>query len=123
MVTSKVFQKDAGGFTLIELMIVIAIIGILASIAVPQFSSYRIRAYNAAARSDAKNAYTSAQTFFCDSPNGTVDLAALVAYGYQSTANVTVTVVNGTPAGLTMTSVHGAGTTTYTVDTAGAITP
>lgn len=45
--------KNQKGFTLIELMIVIAIIGILAAIAIPNFIAYRNKAYCSAAETDA----------------------------------------------------------------------
>ncbi|MBU5612568.1 type IV pilin protein [Geomonas azotofigens] len=54
------------GFTLIELLIVVAIIGILAAIAIPQFSAYREKAFNAAANSDLKNWKTGQEAYYAD---------------------------------------------------------
>lgn len=115
-------KKGQKGFTLIELMIVIAIIGILAAIAIPQFTAYRQRAYNSAANADIKNAYTAAQAVFSDDPDATVTVGLLESYGYKSTDNVTLAVTGTSMSALALTATHATGTKTYSCDSNGVIT-
>ena len=70
-------RGNSKGFTLIELMIVIAIIGILAAIAIPNFIAYRDKAYCSSAETDVDSVMGAIADYFSDPDNTTVSEANL----------------------------------------------
>jgi type IV pilus assembly protein PilA len=117
----KLRKKDQKGFTLIELMIVIAIIGILAAIAIPNFLSYRTKGQNSAAVSAAKNFYQSAIAYFADTDtSGTRVNSTNTPPAYTIDSNVTIGAQNmddtaGVITTNSMTFSHSKSSTVYTL--------
>lgn len=62
----KRLSKSESGFTLVELMIVVAIIGVLSAVAVPNFKKYQAKAKTSEAKVQLAAAYTAEQAFFGD---------------------------------------------------------
>jgi type II secretion system protein G len=114
-------RKNNQGFTLIELLIVVVIIGILAAIAIPRFSSTKGKAFDAAAKTDLRNAMTAQEAYYSDNQTYADDEANL---DYTATTNVALNVVSGSTSGYEMTAKHSAtGTNTWCINsTDGEIT-
>ena len=128
----NLIKKSEKGFTLIELMIVVAIIGILAAIAIPQFSEYRIKAFNSASQADLRNLMTSQEAAFADTQeyvdfgqigsDTTVTNSVTSLPGAKLSQKVKADSASTTTTSYTMDTKHFAGTAVHTGSDSGGIT-
>jgi len=97
-------RGNSKGFTLIELMIVIAIIGILAAIAIPNFIAYRDKAYCGYAEGDAQNTLAALSSYFSEPSRTTLPpVSDLVSAEELSLNNALGSVAISTLNGYTVT--------------------
>ena len=97
-------MRDHKGFTLIELVIVVVIIGILAAIAIPKFYATREKAYFTAMKSDLNNLVSQQELYYADEYSYTNNATSL---GLVSSDGVHLTITGGTD-GWSATATHSA---------------
>ena len=83
--------KKQKGYTLIELLVAIAVISILAAIAVVQYRDYKIRVFDTNAKADIKNALTIVEDYFIQQDSYPTDYTDLVANGFNLSTDVCFT--------------------------------
>jgi prepilin-type N-terminal cleavage/methylation domain-containing protein len=101
---------NAKGFSLLELLVVVAIIGLLTAIAIPQFSSYRAHAVESQMKSDLKNAALAMDSYFAENKVYPTSVAAIVGVGFNQTEGVALTIAVPTAASFTITASKPSGT-------------
>ncbi|MGI9044732.1 MAG: type IV pilin protein [Gemmatimonadaceae bacterium] len=102
-----VMRRNGYGFTLIELMIVIVIIGILCAITIPKYSRSKERTYVTTMKSDLRTLATIQESYAAESL-GTYFSGDGLAQGFTASQAVTVsaTAVSGPPSSWTATAAH-----------------
>ncbi len=105
------------GFTLVELMVVMSVIGILAAIAIPNFAARQGKGYDARIVTDVRNAAAGQEAFFLDHLEYSDDCSALP--GFTPSEGVVFTECESDGVSYRLTTDHPASTKTCTWNSVG----
>lgn len=112
---AELAEKE-NGFTLLELLVVVAIIGVLVAIAIPQFSAYQQRSFDARAKSDLITLAIAEEAYYTDNEAykacASTSNCESILPNLSTSPGVTMAVALGTEF-FTATAAHPKGTSTY----------
>ncbi|MSP40019.1 MAG: prepilin-type N-terminal cleavage/methylation domain-containing protein [Deltaproteobacteria bacterium] len=86
--------RQQRGFSLVEILIVIAIVSLLAAIGIPQFITYRSKGIDAQMKSDLRNAAVAVESYFAKNGVYPSSTAVIAVNGFQGTQGVTLSLSN-----------------------------
>jgi type IV pilus assembly protein PilA len=102
------------GYSLIELLMVIAIISLLAAIAIPQFINYRSRSIDAQLKSDLRNAAIAVEGYFAKRSVYPSNIEEVRSFGFHPTDGVIVTLATAANSYTLTATKEGATQTSFT---------
>ena len=97
-------HRPISGFSLIELLIVVAIVSLLVAIAIPQFAAYRVHSIDAQIKSDLKNAAVAMESYYAEYKSYPTLVADIVAVGFRQTEGVALEITLVSPSSFTLTA-------------------
>lgn len=102
--------QQSEGMTLLELLIVLAVMGALSAIVIQQFSIYRSRSIDTQMRADLKSAAMAMESYFADFQSYPASVNGIRTVGFRQTSGVTLTINITSPSTFTLTASKPSGT-------------
>jgi type IV pilus assembly protein PilA len=103
-------KSISSGFTLLELIVVVAVLGILVAIAIQQFVIFRGRAVDAAMRSDLKNAAIAMESYYGEFLEYPAAVNTIQLFGFRKSSGITLTITIPSPSTFTLNAAMPNGT-------------